>query len=77
MASTRRMTPGAPASQHTGGSDGAKRAVQNYNMGYQDAVNTTVGMSRTKSGGRALDELRAGDPKPYRQLARRKNTLAN
>ncbi len=49
--------------------------VSSYRVGYQDAVQATVSMTSTKSGQRALSELAAGNDKPYRKLADRKNPL--
>lgn len=61
--------PNVTAKEHTA----AK--VTNYRLGYQDAVQATVTMSTTKAGQRALTELTAGNDKPYRRLADRRNPL--
>ena len=49
--------------------------VAQYQRGYLDAVQVTAKMPDDKAGRRAVSELAAGNAKPYRRLADRRNPL--
>lgn len=52
------------------GREAARRSVQGYKMGHEDATNQTVRLTKTPEGVAALNALIGGDAKPYRAAQR-------